>query len=127
MGIEGLITFFYYNDLERASQFYRDVMGFELVIDLDFAKVYKIYDDAHVGLVDGNRGYLKAGLEKPVMLTFIAKDVDVWYRYLRGKGVEIEQEPREADYLKMKTLLIRDPEGYLIEILKWLTHPYGQG
>jgi len=27
----------------------------------------------------------------------------------------------------MKTLLFRDPEGYVIEILEFLAKPYGQG
>jgi len=28
-GVEGSITFFYYEDLERAEEFYGGVMGFE--------------------------------------------------------------------------------------------------
>lgn len=38
--LEGMITFTYYDDLEKAAEFFGEVMGFELVIDLDFAKVY---------------------------------------------------------------------------------------
>lgn len=123
--VEGLITFTYYNDLERASEFYRDVMGFELVIDVGFAKVYKVAENAHIGLVDGKKGLLKATKDKPVMLTFIVNDVDAWHRYLTENGVNIDQPPKEADYLNMKILLLKDPEGYVIEILEFLTKPYG--
>ena len=31
--IDGLITFLYYSDLDRAAEFYREVIGLELVID----------------------------------------------------------------------------------------------
>ena len=123
---EGFIAFGYYNDLEKASQFYRDKMGFKLVIDLDFAKVYQAYESVHIGLVDGKRGYLRVSQEKPVMLTFFVRDIESWHRDLLEKGVPIEQEPKEASYLKMKTMLFRDPEGYLIELLQWLSFPYGQ-
>lgn len=124
--IDGTITFFYYDDLERASRFYEGVLGLEPVIDVDFAKVYRIHDNAHVGLVDSERGYLKACKDKPVMLTLLSENIDVWYEYLKTFGVKVEQPPKTADYLNMKTMLLRDPEGYLIEILQWLTKPYGK-
>ena len=124
--IDGTITFFYYKDLEAAAKFYEDVVGFESVIDVDFAKVYRVYERVHIGLVDGERGYVKAADDKPVMLSYFSDDIDWWHQHLRDKGVKIEQPPQEASYLKMKTMLFRDPEGYLLEILQWLTKPYGK-
>ncbi len=35
------------------------------------------------------------------------------------------QPPKEAAYLKMKTMLFRDTEGYVLEILEFLKKPYG--
>lgn len=122
---EGLIVFTYYNDLNRACDFYSEVMGFEKVIDVDFAKVYKIAENAHIGLVDGKRGSLKPFKDKPVMITIIVDDIDTWHRHLVENKVEIDQPPKEPTYLKMKTLLFRDPEGYIIEILEFLAKPYG--
>ena len=118
--INGTITFFYYKNLNAAARFYEDVMGFEAAIDVEFAKVYRVYEGVHVGLVDGERGYLKAADDKPVMLSYYCDDIDWWYQHLQDKGVTIEQPPQEADYLKMKTMLFRDPEGYLLEMLQWL-------
>ena len=123
--IDGTITFFYYKNLKKAAKFYEDVMGFELVIDVEFAKVFKVYERVHVGLVDGAKGYVKATEDKPIMLTYFSDDIEWWYRHLMEHGVEIEKPPQEASYLHMKTLLFRDPEGYLLEILQWLTKPYG--
>ena len=34
MEIDGTITFFYYNDLAKATEFYEETMGFEKVIDM---------------------------------------------------------------------------------------------
>ena len=125
-GVEGMITFTYYNDLEKAAEFYGETMGFALVIDVDFAKVYRVSGSSHIGIVDGERSFLRAKEDKPVMISFVVEDIDVWYEYLRGKGVEIFQPPKEASYLRMKTLLLRDPEGYVVEILEFLEKPYGR-
>jgi lactoylglutathione lyase len=122
--IEGQITFTYYNDLEAAAEFYGDVMGFELVIDVGFAKVYRVYGETHMGIVDGNLGSIKAADEKPVMISFIVEDIESWHGYLKERGVDVFQPPMEAAYLKMKTMLFRDPEGYVLEVLEFLT-PYG--
>lgn len=121
----GMITFTYYNEIEKADEFYNVLMGFEKVIDVDFAKVYKVSEGAHMGIVDGKRGFMNATEEKPVMLTFMVDAVDTWYEYLKSKGVEIIQPPKEAPYLKMKTMLIKDPEGYVVEILEFTKKPYG--
>ena len=99
-------------------------MGFEKVIDVPLAKVFRVHGNSHVGLVDGHKGYLKHSEDKPVMLSWFSEDIDEWYRYLLDKGVEVEQPPEKQSYLKMKTMLFRDPEGYLLEELEWLEGPY---
>ena len=125
MEIDGTITFFYYDDLASAARFYEDVMGFEMVIDIPLAKVFRVHSGSHVGLVDGHSGYLGFMDDKPVMLSWFSEDIDGWYRRLLESGVEVEQPPTKQSYLEMKTMLFRDPEGYLLEILQWLKKPYG--
>lgn len=125
MEIDGTITFFYYDDLQRAVDFYENVMGFEKVIDIPLAKVFRVHGDSHVGLTDGHEGYLKFKKDKPVMLSWFSDDIDGWHEKLKEKGLEIEQPPTKMSYLEMKTMFFRDPEGYLLEILQWLKKPYG--
>ena len=125
MEIDGTITFFYYDDLQKAVDFYENVMGFEKVIDIPLAKVFKVHGNSHVGLTDGHEGYLKFKKDKPVMLSWFSDDIDGWHTKLKEKGVEIEQPPTEMSYLEMKTMFFRDPEGYLLEILQWEKKPYG--
>jgi predicted enzyme related to lactoylglutathione lyase len=123
--IEGMITFTYYNDLPAAERFYGEIMGLEKVVDVGFAKVYKAAENAHMGIVDSAQGHLKTAEEKPVMLTFIVEDIEAWHNHLVENGVEITQPPKEPSYLRMKTMLFKDPEGYVGEILEWLKQPYG--
>lgn len=123
--IDGSITFFYYDDLDEASRFYGETMSFEKVLDVGFAKLFKVYDNVHVGLVDGSRGSMKPAEHKSVMLSFFVDDVDEWYNILKDKGLDLSP-PEEPDYLKMKVLIFKDPEGYTLELLQWLKKPYGQ-
>ena len=118
-GVEGLITFLYYEDLERAVRFYEDVMGFEKTVDQGWAKIYRVAGEAHVGLVNGSRGYHKPSPSKPVMITVVVDNVDAWYRYLRVMGVVTLTDPRDHEEIGIRAFLLEDPEGYVIEIQKF--------
>lgn len=118
--IEGLITFLYYRDLEKAAEFYEEVMGFELTIDQGWAKIYRVTDSAYVGVVDERRGYHRTSPTKPVMVTLVVSDVDAWYRYLKDKGVKTLNEPHDIEELGLRAFLLEDPEGYVIEVQKFI-------
>jgi len=81
-GIEGLITFTYYNDIDKAEEFYGETLGFEEVMNRDWVKIFKVAKGSHIGLVNAEKGYLKPQAEKPVMLSVIVEDVDAWHKYL---------------------------------------------
>jgi uncharacterized glyoxalase superfamily protein PhnB len=68
---------------------------------------------------------LKVKEDKPVMLSWFSDDIDGWYEHLKAKGVKVEQPPARQSYLEMKTMLFRDTEGYLLEVMSWLKKPYG--
>ena len=114
--VKGLIPWLYYRDLPRAIRFYEDVMGFEMVVDQGWSKIYRIREGAYIGLVDGEKGYHKASDTKPVIVCLNVRNADAWYEMLKGKGVEIEEKPQESERLKIKVFMFKDPEGYVIEI-----------
>ena len=114
-----LITFFYYENLNKAADFYQNVMGFKLVQDQSWAKIFQVAENAYVGCVDGNVGYQKPSKEKPVMLTVVVDDPDAWFRKLQKHDVNIINEPHDDKELNLRIFLIRDPEGYVIELQKF--------
>ena len=117
--VDGLLTFFYYKDLASAGEFYEKIMGFELVQDQKWAKIFKVADSAFMGCVDGNIGYHKHDPTKPVMLTVIVDDPDAWYEHFIENGVETLNKPHDDVELNMRIFLLHDPEGYVIEIQKF--------
>ena len=118
--VEGMITFLYYKDLKKAVEFYEDTMGFKLATDQGWAKIYKVAEKAHIGLVDEMRGYHKSSPTKPVMITLLVPDVDAWHSYLKGKNVEVLSEPHDVKELRIRCFLLKDPEGYVIEVQEFL-------
>ena len=117
--VDGLMTFFYYKDMAMAEEFYEKIMGFELVQDQKWAKIFKVADNAFMGCVDGNIGYHKYDPTKPVMLTVIVDDPDAWYEHFMENGVETLNKPHDDVELNMRIFLLHDPEGYVIEIQKF--------
>ena len=117
--VNGILTFFYYEDLAKAAEFYEKIMGFQLIQDQKWAKLFKVRDNAYMGCVDGSREYHKTNPTKPVMLTVIVDDPDAWYRHFKENGVETLNKPHDDKELNLRIFLLHDPEGYVIEIQKF--------
>ena len=116
------ITFLYYRDLPRAFAFYRDVMGFCPAIDQGaLAQILRIAGDAHVGLVDEARGMNRWQAEKCVQLCIRVTDLDAWHAHLQACGVEGLTVPRANRAIGIRAFVLRDPEGYQIELQEALS------
>ena len=126
LDVEGSLVFFYYNDLETASRFYGETLGFELMLDREWVKIYRFSEGCHVGLVNGERGSHKPNPIKPVRLQIIVSDAETWFKHLKDIGVQIDREEvHEGEELHIKAFSFQDPEGYTIEICEYTT-PYGK-
>ncbi len=114
------ITFLYYDDLEPIDEFYREVMGFETVVDQGWAKIYAVSETSFVGIVDGTKGSLKPQKKNAVLVTLVVDDVYAWYEYLKGKGVKMTSEVKEHEAIQVRGFFCEDPGGYAIEVQKFL-------
>jgi len=56
LSLYGSITWTYHNDVLRMQNFYDNVLGFPLVADQGWTKIYQTADFAFIGLVDERRG-----------------------------------------------------------------------
>jgi catechol 2,3-dioxygenase-like lactoylglutathione lyase family enzyme len=110
------ITFLYYRDLDRACAFWRDTLGFPLVIDQGFAKIFRVADGAHVGLVDEARGMNDWQAEKCVQVCLRVPDVDAWFDWAEGAGLDGLSRMFENEAIGIRAFVFRDTEGYQIEV-----------
>ncbi len=120
LNVQSQITFLYYRDLQPISRFYQDIMGFTLVEDQGWAKIYRVNRNAYLGIVDEARGFHKAREKNAVLITLVVGDVFWWYDYLRHKGVKILTELREIEDIQVRCFFLEDPGGYAIEVQQFL-------
>lgn len=111
------ITFLYTRDIETTAHFYEQVMGLELVIDQGDCKIYRITATALVGFCER----ASAPVEPVgIIFTLISEDVDGWYDYLTAQNIVYETPPTLNKKYQIYHSFLRDPNGYLIEIQKFL-------
>ena len=123
--INDTITFFYYEDLEAADDFYGKLLGLEKTMDEDWVRIYRISATSSVGTVLNGRGFHAVSDDKPAMLSLITDNVDAWYDRLTNAGIVIRSELRPADQAAepgrapVRGFIAEDPGGYTIEIFTW--------
>lgn len=110
------ITFFYYDELAPAARFYGEVLGFALVEDQGWAKIYRVRDGAFVGIVDGARGSFRPQAHNAVLLTLVVDDVDGWHAHLTAHGVPFRSELEDRPAIGIRCFFVEDPGGYAVEI-----------
>jgi catechol 2,3-dioxygenase-like lactoylglutathione lyase family enzyme len=111
------ITFLHTRDLEATAHFYEDVLGLPLALDQGDCRIYRVSEGGYVGFCQRT-----AAPEEPssVILTLVTSDVDGWYRHLADQGISFEKPPALNPKYDIYHCFLRDPNGYLIEIQRFL-------
>jgi catechol 2,3-dioxygenase-like lactoylglutathione lyase family enzyme len=115
LGIQANIIWLYYRDLERAQEFYEDVLGLELITDQGFAKVYACSSTGYIGLVDESQGLHRFSDEKAVTVSFISSQIDEWYTYLTEQGLEMREVLSDGETIPVRAFVTYDIAGYYLE------------
>lgn len=118
--VQSQITFLYYKEIKVIAAFYEDVLGFELVEDQGWAKIYRASDHAFLGLVAGEKGFHRPQEKNAVLITLAVDDVPGWYRYLKGKGVDLLTEIQHSEEIQVRCFFFQDPGGYTYEVEQFL-------
>jgi catechol 2,3-dioxygenase-like lactoylglutathione lyase family enzyme len=111
------ITFLYTRDLARAAHFYTAILGLPLALDQGTCRIYRTGPGSYLGVCQR----AEVAHEHPdVIFTLVTPDVDAWYTILRARGVMFEKAPAVNPKYRIYHCFLRDPDGYLIEIQKFL-------
>jgi catechol 2,3-dioxygenase-like lactoylglutathione lyase family enzyme len=115
--IDEQITFIYCDDLDKTAPFYEKVLGLELALDQGSCRIYNIVGHkAYLGICEGATNREKDG----VIFTLVSQNVDAWYERLTTMGIPCEHPPRENPTYHIYHFFVRDPNGYLLEIQRFL-------
>ena len=111
------ITFLTYENLDAGDHFYRRVLGFPLIEDQGWAKVYRIHGSAHVGIVKARRGAVEKPVGSDVLLSIVVEDVAAWYEHVKNEAsIEIIAPPAMVADIPVTSFFLKDPAGYAVEI-----------
>jgi len=114
----------YVSDLERSVAFWEGVVGIPVQSRTDIPGVKEVVLQAEVG---GSRIQLAQQLENtdPIdmgnamwKIYVDTEDCEGLYRRAIAAGCESVSEPQELDRWPVTVAFIRDPDGYLIELLQ---------
>ena len=111
------ITFIYGRDLEVSARFYRDTLGLELVLDQGSCQIFRAAGRGMLGIC-ARQG--KKPQTASVILTLVTAEVDAWYQYLEEEGVRLPEPPVHNPDYQIEHFIFRDPDGYLVEIQRFL-------
>jgi len=124
LGFKATILWLYYRDLAASQRFYEDRLGFELIVDQGWAKIYRTSTSGYVGLVDGARGMHEATDDKAVTVSFLTDDISGWFAYVRDSQVfELRTKEMVSEGGKVDVFVGYDPEHYFLEFDMFVEHP----
>jgi catechol 2,3-dioxygenase-like lactoylglutathione lyase family enzyme len=115
------ITFLYTRDLEGTARFYEETLGLSLKLDQGSCRIYQVSPDGYLGFC--RRDDAPEGASEQVIVTLVTPRVDEWYQRLSQRGIAFEKPPAENPRYNIYHCFLRDPNGYLIEIQRFV-HPF---
>lgn len=125
-------SFLPHTDPEASLAFYRDVLGFEVRLDVGYQTMRWItvgppnQPDTAIVLHPAGLGNGLSDEESATLIEIVTKgsyfginlatdDLDATFELLEGRGADVVQEPIEQDY-GVRDAAFRDPAGNLIRI-----------
>lgn len=117
LSIDKQITFLYTSDLGATAQFYEYVLGLKLVLNQGKCRIYEVTSNGWIGFCH------RENIGEPsdhVIFTLVTPDVEKWHEQLNAIGVRFEKPPIINEKFKIFHCLFRDPNGYLIEIQRFI-------
>ena len=117
------ITFQYYEDLEKATEFFERVLNLEKVYDPEWAMVYKVAEKAYIGAVDANLGSIESKVRGGTLVSLTVKDIMPFYESIKGETLVTDvSEIKIFDDIGVKSFFFKGPDGYEFEIQEF-TNP----
>jgi lactoylglutathione lyase len=117
-------------DLKACFAFYRDIMGFKIIVDAsqegyaEFAagdlKLAISQRQEMAEMIGSDRLPLHAECQDRAVLVFVVPDVEAACHELKHKGIKLTREPMGNPSYSLKTAYLRDPDGNLIGLYQYI-------
>lgn len=117
------VTFFYYDDLDEAADWYENKLGLNKLTDEGWVVIFELTESSHLGLVNASDGTLKPTENKGAMFSIDTADLEAWYEKLKDVDeINMRQGMQESTNGMIEVFSVTDPGGYIIEFFRWRNH-----
>ncbi len=117
------VTFFYYDDLDEAADWYENKLGLNNLTDEGWVVIFELTDSSHLGLVNASGGSLKPTENKGAMLSIETGEREAWYEKLKDvDGINMIHGIEGSEDGWIEEFRMTDPGGYIIEFFRWRSH-----
>lgn len=126
LGFKASIYWLYHKDADQAADFYRDVMGLEMIVKQPFSDIYTSSATGYIGLVLDGVGIHDAVHEKAVNVGFMTSNAAAWFDHLKDQPTfelrtkELYHEQDGDGNVLIDIVIGYDPDNYYIEIDQFL-------
>lgn len=122
-GLQGSNLYFYYKDVEKATDFYTGTLGMEMVADYGDTKIIRLAQNSFLTLTGFANSLHDVTEPKTVAVALLTKQLTAWNAYLKQQSVPFKYEYKPRDGGPHDGFVISDPEGYLLEFETFKQHP----
>lgn len=116
LNISSQITFLYFEEYEKAKNFFTEVLRLELVFDPGWAAVFRVSKDAFIGAVDVKNSSIELKEKGGTLISITVEDLSSWYELLKDEKTLKLTEIKTFEDISLKSFFFKGPEGYDFEI-----------
>ncbi|MCC7274885.1 MAG: VOC family protein [Alphaproteobacteria bacterium] len=107
------VIFLYTRDLAGTAAWYARTLGLPQVLDQGACRIFRTSATSFIGVCSRPDRVVEP---RGVVVTLVSDDVDGWHARLVAAGVAVAAPPRLDTETGIYAFLVRDPNGYVIEI-----------
>lgn len=115
-----VVTFIYYKDYERGSEFFKEVLNLKLVMDQGFAQVYQVSDKGFVGIVKAQDGSVNSEYVGGTLVSLTTHNVEEEYNRIKELDVVDLTEIKDFKEIPLKSFFFKDFENHDFEIQQFI-------
>jgi catechol 2,3-dioxygenase-like lactoylglutathione lyase family enzyme len=126
LGVKGVVTFFYYDDLASAVAFYERVIGLRKVLENEWCGLFELRPGTLLGLVDAVAGSQTPipGRNKGAIVSIETDRLEACLARMKALGVVAQSAELERGCAgRTWEFKIHDPAGYCLEFFRWIEPP----
>ncbi|HRJ25886.1 MAG TPA: VOC family protein [Fimbriimonadaceae bacterium] len=111
------IVFLKTGDLEITRHFYEQVCGLELVLNQETCHIFQLCSTGFLGFCHSKTEIIRP---EATIITLVTSEVESWHAHLRDQGCWLDGDPRVNPQYQILHFYTRDPNGYSVEVQKFL-------